>query len=189
MVQIDDAIVSMDIFRTKFSCNLKKCKGACCVHGDSGAPLDETEASVIENIFPTVKPLMRKEGIEAVEKYGVYVIDSDGDMVTPLVNGRECCFTTVKQGISYCVFELAYILKLTNFKKPLSCHLYPVRITKYKDFEAVNYHQWDICKPAITEGENIDISLTDFLKDPLIRKFGNEWYDKLKIAEIEVIKR
>ncbi len=188
MIQIDRAILSTGIFHIKFACNINKCKGACCVHGDSGAPLDEYETIILKNIFPSIKPLMRKEGIESVENQGVFIIDSDGDMVTPLVNGRECCYSIFKNGMSYCVFEIAYALNLTDFKKPLSCHLYPIRITKYSDFEAVNYHEWDICKPALTEGEKYNISLILFLKEPLSRKYGNEWYEKLKIVENKIIK-
>jgi len=189
MIQIDNAILSTDIFSRKFACDIKKCKGACCVQGDSGAPLEEQETIILKNIFPSIKPLMRKEGIESVETQGVFITDSDGDMVTPLINGRECSYTIFKNGISYCVFEIAYSLKLTNFKKPISCHMYPVRITKYTDFDAVNYHKWDICKQAITNGEKNNIYLTLFLKEPLSRKYSNEWYEKLKIAEIELIKR
>jgi len=189
MIQIDETIISQEILSKKFACDLKKCKGACCVHGDSGAPLDENETVTIKSIFPVIKPLMRPEGVEAVEKHGVYVIDSDGDMVTPLVNGQECCFATFKNGITYCTFELAFRANLTRFQKPISCHLYPIRITKYKDFDAVNYHQWDICNPALTMGENENILLTDFLKEPLSRKYGHEWVEKLKISVDMLTKR
>jgi hypothetical protein len=189
MIQIDNTILSTEIFRRKFACNIKKCKGVCCVHGDSGAPLEEQETIIIKNIFSSIKPLMRKEGIEQVEQQGVYITDNDGDMVTPLVNGMECCYAIFKNGISYCVFEIAFTLNIINFKKPISCHLYPVRITKYRDFDAVNFHEWDICRHAITNGEKFNINLILFLKEPLSRKYGNEWYEKLKIAEIELIKR
>jgi hypothetical protein len=179
MIQIDETIISQDILSKKFACDVTKCKGACCVQGDSGAPLEEEETKIIKSILPVITPFMRQEGIEAVEKQGVFIIDSDGDMVTPLVNGQECCFAIFKDGIALCSFEIAFRANLSSFKKPLSCHLYPVRITKYKGFDAVNYHEWDICNPALTAGENSDILLTDFLKEPLSRKYGSEWYKKL----------
>lgn len=189
MVQINDTIISTEVLKKKFVCDLNKCKGACCIHGDSGAPLEEHETAIIKNIFPAVKPFMRKAGIEAVEKQGIFVVDRDGDIVTPLVNGQECSYVTFKNGISLCAFELAWQSNATNFKKPISCHLYPIRITKYENFEAINYHKWDICNPALLKGENLNISLTSFLKESLLRKYGHEWYEKLKIVEDEVIKR
>src|SRR5208283_3980087 len=125
MLQIDETIISQDIVTKKFACDITKCKGACCVHGDSGAPLEEEEIILIQSIFSVITPFMRPEAITAVEKQGVFIIDSDGDMVTPLVNGQECCYATYKDGIALCIFEIAFRSNLIGFKKPISCHVYP----------------------------------------------------------------
>ena len=188
MLQIDDKVLSFDLFRKKFACDLKKCKGACCVHGDSGAPLEDDEIEIMKNIYPLVKPFMRKEGIEAVEIQGDYVVDRDGDKVTPLIDGKECCYVVFDDGIALCAIEMAFNAKVIDFQKPISCHLYPIRITKYNGFTAVNYESWDICKPALVNGRNTDTPLYAFLKAPLIRKYGPEWFDKLKIADVEIRK-
>lgn len=188
MLQIDDKVISFDILQKKFSCDLKKCKGACCVHGDSGAPLEDKETEILKNIYPLVKPFMRQEGIEAVEQQGTHVIDSDGDKVTPLVNGKECSYVVFEDGIAFCAIEKAYIAKAIDFQKPISCHLYPIRVTKYKGFEAVNYHCWDICKHALTKGRKTETSLFVFLKEPLVRNYGSDWFEKLKIANDEYVK-
>jgi len=188
MLQIDDKIVSLDLFTSKFACNLKKCRGACCVHGDSGAPLEAEETEILNQIYPEVKPFMRKEGIEAIEKQGTSVIDADMDHVTPLVNNKECAYVIFEQGIAKCAIEKAYENKAVTFRKPISCHLYPIRLTKYSKFEAVNYHRWDICNPAIKQGEAENIPIYIYLKEPLIRKYGQKWYDELKVAAPEILK-
>jgi hypothetical protein len=186
MLQIDHAIISFDILEKKFVCDLKKCKGACCVHGDSGAPLEKTEVKILEDLFPLIRPFMRKEGIEAIEKQGTSLVDNDGDEVTPLVNGKECAYVVFESGIAKCSIEKAYENQVIKFKKPLSCHLYPIRITKYSKFEALNYHQWEICKPAISLGKKENTPLYIYLKEPLSRKYGESWYKQLKIASEEV---
>ena len=188
MLQIDDSIISFEVLQKKFTCDLKKCKGACCVHGDSGAPLEDKETEILKDIYPLIKPFMRKEGIEAVEKQGTHVIDSDGDKVTPLVNNKECSYVIFENGIAFCAIERAFHAKKIDFQKPISCHLYPIRITKYKDFEAVNFHHWDICKPAMAAGEKSDTPLYIFLQEPLTRKYGAEWFEKLKIADAHLSK-
>lgn len=188
MLQIDDKIISLDIFEKKFICNLSKCKGACCVHGDSGAPLEDNETEILDSVFPIVKKHMRQVGVDAVESQGSSVIDNDGDKVTPLVNGMECAYVVFENGISKCAIEKTFELGEIYFQKPVSCHLYPIRIQKYKDFEAVNYHCWDICKPALQLGRKSDLPLYSFLAQPLIRKYGTPWYEKLKIAAGELEK-
>ena len=188
MLQIDNAVLSFDILEKKFVCDLKKCHGACCVHGDSGAPLDENETKVLDEIYPQIKPFMRKEGLEAIEEHGTSVIDSDGDKVTPLVKGRECAYVIFEGDVAKCAIEKAYESKVIGFKKPISCHLYPIRVVKYSDFEALNYHQWEICKPATLCGEKKGIPLYIYLKEPLVRKYGETWYEKLVIAADEAIK-
>lgn len=187
MLQIGDAIISFDILEKKFVCDLKKCKGACCVHGDSGAPLEKEEVKILEDLFVHVRPFMRKEGIKSVEEQGSSIVDSDGDYVTPLVNGKECAYVVFEDGIAKCSIEKAYESNVIKFKKPISCHLYPIRITKYSKFDALNYHQWEICKHAVTLGKKKDIPIYIYLKEPLSRKYGESWYSQLKIASEEVL--
>lgn len=187
MIQIDDTIISTDILRKEFVCNIQKCKGICCVEGDSGAPLDEEELPILEEIFSDIKPFLRPEGIKAIEEQGTYVKDDDGDWVTPLVDGAECAYVVFdEKGITKCGIEKAYEEGATDFQKPISCHLYPVRVDKYKAFTAVNYHKWDICSDACTLGQELNVTVAEFLKEPLIKKFGQEWYDQLMIAKDEV---
>jgi hypothetical protein len=185
MIQIDDTIVSLDLIEKQFACNLSKCRGMCCVYGESGAPLEEGEIAVLKEIYPAVKQYMTQEGIRAVETQGVYTTDFDNDRVTPLIGDSEdCAYTCTRpeNGIVFCAIEKAYLNGETGFRKPVSCHLYPVRITKYNDFEAVNYHRWNICCNALQTGEKTKTPLYVFLKEPLIRKYGEEWYRQLCIA-------
>ncbi len=182
MIQIENAIVSLDIFEKKFVCNISKCKGMCCVYGESGAPLEEEELTILEQVYPKVKPYMTQEAIDVVEKEGVYVTDFDNDTVTPLVGAEDCVYTCSENGTIFCAIEKAYLSGEINFRKPVSCHLYPIRITKYTDFEAVNYHQWNICSDALKLGIQTGTPLYVFLKEPLIRKYGEEWYEQLCIA-------
>lgn len=188
MLQIGNAILSFDILNTRFACDLKKCKGACCVHGDSGAPLEDEEVDILKTLFPKIRDFMRPEGIEAIETQGTSVIDSDGDNVTPLVNGNECAYVVFEEGIAKCAIEKAYFSKEITFRKPISCHLYPIRITKYSTFEALNYHKWDICKPALKLGSNLDTPLYIYVEESLTRKYGKDWYEQLRIAGNELIK-
>jgi hypothetical protein len=184
MIIIDNIIVSDDIREASFCCDLAKCHGACCVEGDAGAPLEEEEISMLEDYIDEIKPFMREECIETVEKTGVFDYDAAGEYVTPLLNDNECVFVYFENNIVKCAIEKAYEEGAIKFQKPVSCHLYPIRISKKKNFEAVNYHQWNICRPAIKNGTIIGLKLYQFLKDPLIRKYGEEWYHKL-VAEIE----
>lgn len=183
MIEIDNTLISDDLLERKFVCDLNACKGECCVAGDSGAPLEEDEVDVIKSILPMVKPYMNAEGIAEIEKSGVALIDSDGDLVTPLVDGvKHCAFVIFEKGIAKCSIEKAFYDGKVSFKKPISCHLYPVRITKYKQFDAVNYQEWDVCKPACHCGEKLDVPVFKFLKEPLVRKYGKSWYKKLELA-------
>jgi len=189
MLQIDRALISLDVLEKKFVCNLGACKGACCVEGDSGAPLEDDETKIIEEIYPIVEKYMTPEGKKAVELQGKYIIDYEGDKVTPLVNNKECAYTyRSKEGIVFCAIEKAFLEKEIDFQKPLSCHLYPIRITKYKEFDAVNYQAIQICIPARINGEKLGIPVYQFVKAPLIRKYGAEWYKQLEIAAKELIK-
>lgn len=183
MLQIQDTIVSEDILNRKFVCDLKSCKGICCVVGDAGAPLDEDELEQLEYVFPYVKKYLREISIEALEK-DLYTIDSDGDFVTQLVNGNECAFVFFDENnIAKCSIEQAYLDGKVSFKKPISCHLFPIRIKKYKSFIAVNYEGLDICKDACELGKKLEVKTYVFLKEPLIRKFGESWYKELEFVD------
>ena len=184
MIKIDDTLVSEELFEKRFVCDLSACKGACCVEGESGAPIAPEEISVMEEIFHDVKPYMRPEGIARVEETGVFTIDEDGEYVTPLVNDRECAFVTFdERGVAKCSIEMAYRDGKTDFPKPVSCHLYPIRLTELKDFTAVNYHHWPICDPARTCGSNLNVKVFRFLRDSIKRKFGDAYYEKLEAAD------
>lgn len=180
MIVVGNTLVSDDIKDTCFMCDLSKCKGACCVEGDAGAPLDEEEISILEDSIDYIKPFMRPEGIKEVEKSGVFDFDDHGHYVTPLVNGKECAFVTFSEdGIAMCAIEMAWKAGKTDFRKPVSCHLYPVRLSRYNDFEAVNYHEWHICRPAREFGKENDMPVYVFLKEALIRKYGEKYYEEL----------
>jgi hypothetical protein len=182
MLEIGRAIVSLDILEKQFLCDLLKCKGACCVEGDSGAPVTPEEAKAIEVAYPQVAPYILESHQEEVRKQGFAVIDLDGDLVTPLVNNKQCVYTYEERGILKCGIEKAFLDGKINFRKPVSCHLFPIRITEYKRFDAVNYQKIDICKPGRECGKKEKLPLFVFLKEPLIRKYGEEWYEQLEYA-------
>ena len=181
MIQIDDKLISEDIFSEEFVCNLSKCKGACCVEGDVGAPLDENETLILERIFDQVKPYLRKEGVEAIERQGTWVRDpNDNDYVTPMVEGKECAYVIFdEKGITKCGIEKAYEDGAVDWQKPISCHLYPIRVDEYRTFTALNYHKWEICSDACALGKELKVPIYKFVKTPLIRKYGEEWYQTL----------
>ncbi|MBN1158936.1 MAG: DUF3109 family protein [Bacteroidales bacterium] len=179
MIDIDNTLISHDVIQCPFACDLPVCRGACCVHGDSGAPLEKEEAVILRKALPGIKPFLRKEGIEAIHASGTSVTDSEGDIVTPLINGQECAYAIFENGIARCGIEKAFHAGAIGYRKSISCHLYPVRIRKYKNYYAVNYDRWAICKPAITKGENTHIPVYRFVEEALIRKFGREWFEKL----------
>lgn len=168
MIVVGNSIVSDDIADKRFGCDLAVCRGACCVDGDSGAPLLEDEVEKIEAVLTEVLPLMTDEGRAAVETQGVAVRDKEGDLGTPLIDGGACAYITYSpEGCALCALQGHY--------KPVSCHLYPIRVEDYGEFTAVNYHEWDICRCARGKGE----PLYKYLKEPLVRRFGSEWYEEL----------
>jgi hypothetical protein len=192
MLQIDDTIISFDIFEKRFVCDLQACKGLCCVEGDSGAPLNYNEIDKLSEILPVIWDDLSNEAKEVINNQGIFYFDQEGEPVTSIVNGRECVFTfTDKEGIWKCAIEKAYNEGKTDFQKPVSCHLYPIRIQKFNVFAAVNYHKWDVCNNACILGEKLKTPLYKFLKNPLIRRFGEDWYSQLEIAatEFEKIKK
>lgn len=183
MIIIENTLVSDDLIEEQFVCDLNKCKGFCCVGGDMGAPLEESELEILKEIYPKVKDFMSTEGIQAIEEQGLSVIDpSDGELTIPLIHGNECAYTIFENGIAFCAIEKAWKAGKTDFQKPISCHLYPVRVTPYDGFEAVNYHHWNICAPACELGTHLKVPLFRFLKDSLIRKYGMDWYLQLEFA-------
>ncbi|MHC1733466.1 MAG: DUF3109 family protein [Bacteroidales bacterium] len=182
MLQIDDTIVSLALIEKKFSCDLAACKGSCCRYGDTGAPLTALEAAELERIRPELLPFLRPEGIRAIEKLGTSVTDIEGELVTPLIRNEECAYTIMEDDVYKCGIETAFNVGAVNFRKPLSCHLFPVRVKQYSSFRAVNYEEWSICKPGVACGVKQNSELFRYLREPLLRAFGEEWYDKLQWA-------
>lgn len=189
LVQIEDIILSTELFERKFVCDLNACKGACCVQGDSGAPLTVEEVDILEEIYDQVVPYMRPEGIAAVEEQGVFYMDFSNEPATTLVNGAECAFVYFdEQGITKCAIEKAHLEGKTDWKKPISCHLYPIRVKQMGEMTALNYSQWDICEPACACGESLNVPVFRFLKEPLVRAFGQPFYDDMLKVEEELNK-
>lgn len=181
MIEVQNALVHEDVVSESFVCNLNKCKGICCVEGDSGAPLEVAETAILNEIYPKIKHLLAPKGIEAIEAQGTYVVDADGDLTTTCVDGnKECAYVTFENGITKCAIEKAYEQGLVDWKKPISCHLYPIRITKYPEFDVLHYDRWHICSDACTFGRELKVPVYQFLKEPLIRKYGAEWYAELE---------
>ena len=190
VIEIGDKLISLDIFEKQFVCDIAACKGACCVEGDDGAPLTMEEVSMIEEDLEKIKPYMREEGIEVVDQAGVFYMDVDNEPVTSLVNGGECAFVKFDgQGIAKCAIEEAYEDGETNFKKPISCHLYPIRVAKLNNYEALNYNSWHLCEPACKLGESLQVKTYKFLKEPIIRKWGEAFYHELELVDEELSKK
>ncbi|MFN6944903.1 MAG: DUF3109 family protein [Cytophagaceae bacterium] len=185
MIVVNNSIISDDIADHFFLCDLNKCKGACCIEGDAGAPLEESELEMLENVYSKVKPYLMPEGIKAIDEQGLYVTDDLGELTTPTINGKECAYAIYDdKGILKCGIEQAYLDGKIKFKKPISCHLYPIRISKHEHYEALNYDRWHICNPACRHGKEKGVPIYKFLKDALLRKYGQEWYNEL-VTKIE----
>lgn len=183
MIEVFNTLVDEDLLTESFVCNLDKCKGACCVEGDAGAPLEKSELAILEEIYPLVKPYMTEKGIQAVEESGTWVKDYDGDYTTPCVDGnKECAYVMWEGGISKCAIEKAHFDGKIGWKKPISCHLYPIRITAYPEFDVLHYDRWNICSDACSFGRELKVPVFRFLKDPLTRKYGEAWYNELEEA-------
>ena len=182
MLIIDDKIISADVLQEQFLCNLNACKGACCWEGDYGAPLEEQEIRILEDIYPNIKQLLSPEGRKVVEEKGVYEYNKEAEENgTTLLENGACAFMTKNAlGIAQCGIEQAYKEGITDFKKPISCHLYPIRIEQNKDFDAVNYDTWDICSAACELGKKESLPVFKFLKEALIRKYGEDFYEELE---------
>lgn len=181
MLQVGQMIVSEEILAKEFVCDLKSCKGACCVQGEAGAPLEEQEAKILEEIYPKIQGFLNQEGSQAIEEQGVFVKNNDKDLETPLVQGKHCAYTVFdKHGNASCGIEKVYSKGEISFRKPMSCYLYPIRVKSFSVFKALNYEHWDICNSACELGSNLKIPLYKFLKQPLIDYFGESWYQELE---------
>jgi hypothetical protein len=179
--QLKKTIISEEILQKEFVCNLSACKGACCVDGEAGAPLEEQELELLKQSFESVKEFLRKEGLEAIEEQGLYTTNELGEHETPLIKGKDCAYVIYdEKEKALCGIEEAYNQGATDFKKPISCHLYPVRIRQYSEFAAVNYHQWEICDDACALGKELQVPIYVFVKQALVRKFGEDWYRELE---------
>lgn len=190
MVQIGDAIVSFDMFQEYFCCNPSHCKGICCVEGDAGAPVLLEEVEKLESALDVVAAEMTSEARAVVEEQGVVYTDRDGDLVTSIVNGKDCVFAARdEKGCCICLIEKAYREGRTSWRKPISCYLYPVRLRKVGELTAVNFHKWDVCRSAFVTGKRKGIRAYEFLKEPLIERFGQEWYDELLVVAEELRKQ
>lgn len=190
MFQIGETIVSLDIITENFLCDLTACKGECCIEGDSGAPIEDIEVDILNEILPAVWDDLSIKAQKVINEQGVVYKDRDGDMVTSIVNNKDCVFTYYDGAHTCkCAIEKAYKEGKIDFYKPISCHLYPVRLEKYKDFIAINYHRWKICKAAVALGKAEGLKIYRFLKEPLIRCFGEEWYEELCLVAEEYNKQ
>ena len=180
MIAIGETLVSEELLEKKFVCDLNACKGACCVEGESGAPLDKGEAEILDRIYKKVEPYIPESGRQAIAKQGKHTIDTDGEVVTPLVKGKHCAYTYFEEGKALCAIEKAFKEGKVGFRKPVSCHLYPVRIENTNVYDSVKYQRWSICKPACKLGESLQVPVYIFVKDGLIRKYGKKWYAELE---------
>ncbi len=180
MIIIDNTLISDEIYTECFACDIPKCKGACCVEGDWGAPLTSDEIEILKETYSLFKCFMRPEGIKAVSVHGLFCKDDEGELTTPLIDKNECAYMFFdSKKTAKCAIETAYNKGLIKFQKPISCHLYPIRITEYSNYDAVNYHNWHICDCAVKKGKANNKKIYEFLKEPLIRKYGESWYNKL----------
>ncbi len=181
MIQIDDKLISDNVVEKHFLCDVDLCQGECCVAGEMGAPLDEEELLILESIYEKVQPFLSAEGGKAIQEQGHWVIDTDGDYSTPMIeNGGPCAYTIFENGVAKCGIEKAYYAGAFDWKKPISCHLYPIRVERQKYHEVLNYHEWDICKSACKNGLQKGVYIFEMVKEALIRKYGADFYQKLE---------
>ncbi|MBR2424207.1 MAG: DUF3109 family protein [Tidjanibacter sp.] len=187
MIEIDGKIIATDLLTEEFCCDLSVCKGECCVEGDSGAPLDIEEVDLLEQEWENYKPYMTPEGVEEIERQGFMVVDVDGDYTTPLVDGAQCAYAFKENGITFCAIERAYREGKTTFLKPISCHLYPIRVKRFSTGDyGLNLHRWNICKCAFECGKKNGVKLYRALREPIVRAFGEDFYEQLCQAALYV---
>jgi len=184
MIEIEGKIVSTEILTARFRCDIGRCRGICCVEGNAGAPIELAEAEALEAAFEAYRPYLRPEGIEAIEMQGFMTIDEEGDYVTPLIGDAACAYSFEENGITCCGVERAFREGKTTLNKPISCHLYPIRVIRFSNGTVgLNYHRWPVCSPAVTCGIQENIPLYRALREPIIRAFGEDFFQALEIAE------
>ena len=180
ILQIGDVLISSDILTEQFCCDLEACHGACCIEGDAGAPVTLDEVAAIEEAVETVWPELSAQAQAVIDCQGVAYTDEEGDLVTSIVNGRDCVFTCYEKGCCFCALEKAFREGRSSFCKPISCALYPIREKTFSDGTVgLNYHRWHVCREAVKRGQQLQLPLYRFLREPLVRRFGQEWYDEL----------
>lgn len=190
MLQVDDKLISLDVIERCFCCDLDRCLGQCCVEGDAGAPLADGEEEELRKALPVVWDDLSPAARRVIEEEGVACRDADGELVTTVVEGRDCVFTTYAPGGKcLCALDKAHREGRLEWCKPVSCHLYPIRVTRYPSFSALNYHEWSICRPARRLGEKLGIPVYKALREPLIRAYGRDWYDRLCLTADEFLKQ
>jgi len=191
MLQVQDVILSLDIITEEFCCDISRCHGACCIEGDAGAPITIEEISAIEDLLPVIWDDLTEEAKDLIEKEGITYPDPEGQMVTQIINGKDCVFSYRSEdgNTCMCAIERAFRNGLCHFMKPISCHLYPIREKIIGPYVGLEYNRWDICCHAIGKGHKEGTRLYQFLKEPLIRRFGKEWYDELEITVREMLKQ
>lgn len=190
MIQIGSTLVSDDLLTEAFVCDLNACKGACCVEGEYGAPLTQDEADELAHLQDQIAPYLSDKGKATIADQGAWVTGEDGELETPLMPTGHCAYVIEDADKKLkCGLETVHQEGVLPFKKPLSCHLYPVRVQRYSSFEAVNYHRWDICGAACALGSSLKIKVYVFVKEALVRKFGEEWYAALEKAGAELAEK
>lgn len=189
MIEIKDTVVTLDLFREQFCCDLGACKGACCIEGDAGAPVKLEEVAQLEEAAEIVWDELSPKAQEVIKAQGVVYTDQDGDIVTSIVDNKDCVFTCYDdKGCCYCAIDKAFREGRCKFQKPISCHLYPIRLNRMGSYTAVNYHRWDVCKAATLLGKKLNLPVYKFLKEPLIKAFGQEWWDECDVVAGELKK-
>lgn len=187
IIDIDGVLVSSDIFTERFCCDLDACKGECCVEGDAGAPVTMDEVAGIEDALETVWPSLTASAQAVIDRQGVAYTDDEGDLVTSIVGGKDCVFTCHEGGCCFCALEKAYRAGRIRFCKPVSCALYPIReVALGNGTVGLNYHRWNVCRAAVAKGRELDLPVYKFLKEPLTRRFGAEWYAMVEDAAAEL---
>lgn len=182
MFEVGNVLIADDVAETRFACNLAACKGACCVQGASGAPLEPEERAILEKHYPAVKKYLTPEAIATVEREGVWEDAGRGHFVTTCVDDEECVFVTWEGPVAKCSLQKAFVKKEIDFPKPISCHLFPIRVSNHGAGDVLNYEEIGICKPALVNGNRQGIAVSDYLRDPLTRKYGADWYDAFREA-------
>ena len=183
LIEIDGRIVVTDLLTERFCCDLGRCHGMCCVEGNAGAPLDEEELKVLEREYPRFRDDMTPEGRREAERQGLYVIDEEGDYTTPLIGDADCIYAYREGGVTLCAIEKAWRAGRTSFRKPVSCHLYPIRLMNFSNGTVgLNYHRWEVCAPARELGRRQGVRVYEALREAIVRRFGEAFYDEMKAA-------